>query len=116
MSYPIVIQGSLYVTTFDSSRDGIQGQCGAGVKGGSSVYKFNLPYNVAASGSSPTGYSQKIDIGTGIVAPAIGPNVGTNGDPIANGKTLITNTQPVPVPYASTKGLKKLSWYELNNN
>lgn len=120
MSYPIVIQGSLYVTTFDSSRDGIQGQCGAGVKGGSSLYKFNLPYNTSSSGSSPNGYSQKIDIGTGIVAPAVGPNVDPNGNssnpPTGSGKVLITNTEPVSVPYTSTKGLKKLSWYELNNN
>jgi type IV pilus assembly protein PilY1 len=36
MSYTIVINNDMFVTTFDGSRNGMSGDCGAGVKGESS--------------------------------------------------------------------------------
>ena len=44
LATPIVLGRRLFVTTFDASKPGIAGDCGAGVKGESFVSQFCLPF------------------------------------------------------------------------
>ncbi|MBV7609691.1 hypothetical protein, partial [Escherichia coli] len=41
---PLAMNYKLYVSTFDASKPGISGDCGAGVKGESMITAFCLPY------------------------------------------------------------------------
>lgn len=48
MGTPVAMNYKLYVSTFDSSKDGLSGDCGAGVKGESFISGFCLPYGQCA--------------------------------------------------------------------
>ena len=69
MSTPLVINNDMYVTTFDGSRDGLSGDCGAGVKGESFMTLFCMPYGQCSSGSAD---DYRLNLGAGIVGGAIG--------------------------------------------
>lgn len=52
---PTVLNSRMLVTTFDGSKDGLSGDCGAGVKGASFLSQFCMPFGqcVKATGNNP---------------------------------------------------------------
>lgn len=60
---PLAMNYRLYVSTFDSSKPGISGDCGAGVKGESLLTSFCLPFGQCASEDDAT---RGTPIGVGI--------------------------------------------------
>lgn len=75
---PVVLNYQLYASTFDSSKDGISGDCGAGVKGESFLNRFCMPYGQCAvgdagtSGNNCTGTKcDKTSLGAGIQTAAV---------------------------------------------
>lgn len=73
----IAINKDLYVGVFDGSKDGMSGDCGAGVKGESFVHRFCLPYGVCQTGRDTT--KDVLSLGAGIISPTTG--VCANNDP-----------------------------------
>ena len=69
MASPMVINNDMYVTSFDGSRDGLSGDCGAGVKGESFITLFCMPYGQCPSGSAE---SYRLNLGAGIVGGTLG--------------------------------------------
>ncbi|MDY6483453.1 pilus assembly protein [Acinetobacter faecalis] len=67
---PIVINNDLYVTTFDASKPGSSGACGAGVKGESFITLFCMPYGQCKGTGSTDDY--RLNLGAGIVGGALG--------------------------------------------
>ncbi|WP_180162866.1 hypothetical protein [Acinetobacter sp. YH12069] len=63
---PIAMNYVLYVTTFDGSRPGISGDCGAGVKGESYLSRLCLPYGQCDKTKFGTEWYGKDEIGVGI--------------------------------------------------
>jgi type IV pilus assembly protein PilY1 len=63
---PIAMNKVLYVTTFDGSRPGISGDCGAGVKGQSYLSRICLPYGQCDKTKFDSSWYNKDDIGVGI--------------------------------------------------
>lgn len=63
---PIAMNYVLYVTTFDGSRPGISGDCGAGVKGQSYLSRICLPYGQCDKTKFGTEWYGKDEIGVGI--------------------------------------------------
>lgn len=63
---PLAMNYRLYVSTFDSSKPGISGDCGAGVKGESLLTTFCLPFGQCKSKDFKDGGSRGIPIGIGI--------------------------------------------------
>ena len=110
MSLPIVINGDLYVTTFDSNAAGSSGTCGAGIKGESKLYRFEtLPYVTSPKSAS---------LGVGIIAPSVGAgsSAGT-GKRIVNTATSLSENlsdREILGSYPSKNRLLRLSWYEKN--
>ena len=66
---PLVIHHDMFVTTFDASKDGLSGDCGAGVKGESFMTLFCMPYGQCQSGSTTT---HRLNLGVGLVGGALG--------------------------------------------
>lgn len=83
MSTPIVIKNDMYVTTFDGSRDGLSGDCGAGVKGESFMTLFCMPFGQCATGGITT---YRLNVGAGIVGGAVGA-----GDGSGMQRLIVTN-------------------------
>lgn len=83
MSTPIVIGGDMFVTTFDGSKPGLSGDCGAGVKGESFMTLFCMPYGQCNSGSATT---YRLNLGAGIVGGAVGA-----GDASGKQRLIVTN-------------------------
>lgn len=79
----IAMGGSLYVTMYDAADNGTSTSCGAGVKGNSFTKRICLP-----TGVCPEDATYSYNLGSGIIAPQVGPGVGAHctGD---NCKTLI---------------------------
>ncbi|WP_146196623.1 PilC/PilY family type IV pilus protein, partial [Acinetobacter stercoris] len=84
MFRPTVINYDMYVATFDASKAGMSGECGAGVKGESFATLFCMPYGQCAKeyeagwhipGSASTNANQK-SLGVGIVGINILPGGG----------------------------------------
>lgn len=67
---PVALNNKLFVSTFDASKDGLSGDCGAGVKGASLMTTFCLPYGQCKS-SDPTGSGRSF-IGAGIHTITVG--------------------------------------------
>ena len=65
---PVAIGNDLYVSVFDSSKSGISGTCGAGVKGESFVHRFCLPYG----GCGRAATNDTFSLGVGIQGIPIG--------------------------------------------
>ena len=82
MATPIVIGGDMFVTTFDGSKPGLSGDCGAGVKGESFMTLFCMPYGQCDSGSATT---YRLNLGAGIVGGAVG--AGNTGEQ----RLIVTN-------------------------
>lgn len=75
---PIAMNYVLYVTTFDGSRPGISGDCGAGVKGESYLSRLCLPYGQCDKTKFGTEWYSKDEIGVGIhTGTVIGMNDGS---------------------------------------
>src|SRR5690606_5501595 len=87
---PLAMNYRLYVSTFDSSKPGISGDCGAGVKGESFLTTFCLPYGQCKSGGSrgkPIGIGiQNITTGNDNKCEGDECNDGDDGDD-SNGST-----------------------------
>lgn len=83
MATPIVIGGDMFVTTFDGSKPGLSGDCGAGVKGESFMTMFCMPYGQCNSGSATT---HRLNLGAGIVGGAVGA-----GDSAGRQRLIVTN-------------------------
>lgn len=76
MGDPVAINNNLYVSVFDSAAPGLSGDCGAGVKGASSVNRFCLPYSKCTDGS--TTQSNTLPLGAGIIGVTIGAGDGSS--------------------------------------
>jgi type IV pilus assembly protein PilY1 len=52
---PIILNSRMFVSTFDGSKPGLSGDCGAGVKGESFLQQFCMPYGqcIKATGGTP---------------------------------------------------------------
>lgn len=112
LSTPIVIKNDMFVSTFDGSKPGLSGDCGAGVKGESFTTLFCMPYGQCPNGSKD---SHRLSVGAGITAAAIGAQ--TDGETrviVANvdasggtGGSAILNKE-----YKATNSLVVQRWYE----
>lgn len=79
---PLVMNYKLYVSTFDASKPGISGDCGAGVKGESMITAFCLPYGQCASEPADS----RAVIGVGIHTVTVGgQDDGGGGEPDCEG-------------------------------
>lgn len=67
---PVVLNKKMFVSTFDASKDGLAGDCGAGVKGASIMTTFCMPFGQCKAGD-PTGTSHSF-IGPGIHTITVG--------------------------------------------
>ncbi|ANF82656.1 hypothetical protein A3K93_10940 [Acinetobacter sp. NCu2D-2] len=112
MSTPIVINNDLYVTTFDGSKDGLAGDCGAGVKGESFMTLFCMPYGQCNGGSVS---SYRLNLGAGIVGGAIGAGGGSGMQRliVANvDSTGISNNAILQKRYNTANQLIPQRWYD----
>lgn len=83
---PLAMNYKLYVSTFDASKPGISGDCGAGVKGESMLTAFCLPFGQCASQLKPS----RSVIGVGIHTVTVGGKKGGGG----GGEDCIGNSCP----------------------
>jgi type IV pilus assembly protein PilY1 len=113
MSTPIVINNDMYVTTFDGSKPGLSGDCGAGVKGESFMTLFCMPFGQCNSGSVST---HRLNLGAGIVGGAVGA-----GDSSGMQRLIVVNVDTTKVPqpnnilnarYNTINKLIPQRWYE----
>ena len=115
MSTPIVINNDLYVTTFDGSKDGLAGDCGAGVKGESFMTLFGMPYGQMNVQGNESGTSYRLNLGAGIVGGAVGAGDGSGMQRliVANvDATGITNNAILNKRYTTENKLIPQRWYE----
>lgn len=75
-STPIALNNRLFVSTFDGSKDGLSGDCGAGVKGESFLNQFCMPYGqcdktIASSTGISCSTGDGCSLGAGIQNTAI---------------------------------------------
>lgn len=73
---PIALNNRLFVSTFDGSKDGLSGDCGAGVKGESFLNQFCMPYGqcdktIASSTGISCSTGDGCSLGAGIQNTAI---------------------------------------------
>lgn len=125
----IAINYNLYVGTFDGSKAGLSGDCGAGVKGESFVERLCLPYSDCSTNPVSTetdANKNRISQGAGIILPVlgggeescIGDNCPSEGSPGSNPiRRILTNCQgsncgTVPIGIALKQRLIPLRWYE----
>lgn len=80
---PVALNKKLFVSTFDASKDGFAGDCGAGVKGASLMTTFCLPYGQCKSGDV-TGTTHSM-ISAGIHTITVGNDKNGGGDGSGNG-------------------------------
>ncbi|ENU79449.1 hypothetical protein F975_02694 [Acinetobacter sp. ANC 3789] len=111
LSAPLVINNDMYVTTFDGSKDGLSGTCGAGVKGNSFVTQFCMPYGQCSSSVyTSSSFINHTNIGAGIVAPSVGSTNSTGST-----RTLVTasgNLSSNRKIYSTSLSLIPQRWYE----
>lgn len=74
---PVVLNNKMFVSTFDASKDGLAGDCGAGVKGASLMTTFCMPFGQCKA-SDVTGTTHSM-IGAGIHTIAVGNDVSDGG-------------------------------------
>lgn len=114
MSTPIVMRNDMYVTSFDSSKDGLSGDCGAGVKGESFITLFCMPYGQCKAGNITT---FKLNIGVGIVGGAVGA-----GDSAGMARLMAANLNTSGISgneilkrrYQTVNKLIPQRWYDKN--
>ncbi|WP_291359190.1 pilus assembly protein, partial [Acinetobacter sp. UBA3025] len=68
---PVAMKSVLHVSTFDGSKPGISGDCGAGVKGESFVTRFCLPYGQCEPSKFGNDWFSKDNQGPGIHTIAV---------------------------------------------
>lgn len=76
---PIALNNKLFVSTFDASKDGLAGDCGAGVKGASLMTTFCLPFGQCAAGDVTGTTHTMIGAGIHTVTVGNGSSSGTGG-------------------------------------
>ncbi|ENW88353.1 hypothetical protein F906_00262 [Acinetobacter pseudolwoffii] len=138
---PLAMNYRLYVSTFDSSKPGISGDCGAGVKGESFMTTFCMPFGQCKS-SEEGGRGIPIGIGiqnitTGNDNKCIGDDCGDDDEDSGNGsgsgddedqvasssnycastggRILVTTTGAGGVGQATQMCLIPQRWYEKNS-
>lgn len=84
---PVVMNHRIYVSTFDSSKDGLSGKCGAGVKGESFVTTLCMPYGQC---DGEIDDARKI-IGAGIHTISVGNDKTDDTDPECQGEDECQN-------------------------
>lgn len=134
---PVVLNYQLYASTFDGSKDGISGDCGAGVKGESFLNRFCMPYGQCAvedkgtTGENCTGTKcDKTSLGAGIHTTAVrggddetNPDGGSGSDKDTGGTSagnycLSTGSRAAYTPFGGGTGeqteicLIPQRWYE----
>lgn len=112
-STPIVINNDMYVSTFDGSKDGLSGDCGAGVKGESFLTKFCMPYGQCAQTGVAANY--RLNLGAGITGGAIGAgDGGTTRLIVANTNTsnITGGSAIIGARYNTKMNLVTQRWYE----
>lgn len=87
---PVAIANDLYVSVFDSSKPGIEGQCGSGVKGETFVNRFCLPYGSCGTARNPTN-NDTFSLGVGILGISMGG--GATGEEDSRGITFLNSTK-----------------------
>ena len=111
---PLVINKDMFVTTFDSSKDGLSGDCGAGVKGESFMTLFCMPYGQCDGGSITT---HKLSLGVGLVGGAVGAgdSKGMTRLIVANLNTSgISGNAILAKRYLTVNKLIPQRWYDRN--
>ena len=75
---PVVLNSRMFVTTFDGSKDGLSGDCGAGVKGESFMSQFCMPFGQCNKPGGGDGDPQEecstgdgCSVGAGIQIPPV---------------------------------------------
>ncbi|QNX09056.1 pilus assembly protein PilY [Acinetobacter seifertii] len=114
MSIPLVINNDLFVSTFDASKSGLAGDCGAGVKGESFVNLFCMPYGQCASGTATT---SRLSLGAGITSASIGA-----ADTAGSTRLIVANVDTTNIKgnlikdkrYGTKLSLIPQRWYEKN--
>lgn len=87
---PIVLNNRMFVTTFDGSKDGLSGDCGAGVKGESFTNQFCMPFGQCpTTAGGGTGSIPECSTGDGC---SVGP--GIQQPPIVDDKECDPATDP----------------------
>lgn len=84
---PLAMNYKLYVSTFDASKPGISGDCGAGVKGESMLTAFCMPFGQCASQLEPS----RSVIGVGIHTVTVG---GKDGGGAGGGEECVGENCP----------------------
>ena len=112
MSTPLVINNDMYVTTFDGSKPGLSGDCGAGVKGESFMTLFCMPYGQCASGSATT---YRLNLGAGIVGGAVGAGDGSGMQRliVANVDSTNVNSKILENRYTILDKAIPKKWYDI---
>jgi type IV pilus assembly protein PilY1 len=112
LSTPIVLDNDLYVTTFDGSKAGLSGDCGAGVKGESFVYQFCMPYGVCTDAQiSASTFLKGKSLGAGIISPAVGSsNTAGSNRVLVSGNGALAGGQSKT--YSTPLSLVPVRWYE----
>ena len=107
---PTAIDYDLYVSSYDSSRLGLTGECGGGVQGVSKVQVFCMPFGQCSASeySTRTDNNYSDDHGPGIQNHAIAS--GGDGTTRLVGGTLTTNN--LNTTYATRVKLIAQRWYE----
>lgn len=109
-STPIVIANDMFVSTFDGSKPGLSGDCGAGVKGESFVTLFCMPYGQCSSGSATT---YKMNLGAGITNPTLGGGDGNTRSLVFNKDLTVAEKKgPMGDEYDVNNSLIVQRWYE----
>jgi len=101
---PLAMNYRLYVSTFDSSKPGISGDCGAGVKGESFMSTFCMPFGQCKSSNAADGGTRGEPIGIGIQNITTGNDkacVGANCDGQGGGGSGTENEQKSGVASSS---------------
>ena len=112
MSTPIVINNDVYITTFDGSKNGLAGDCGAGVKGESFMTLMCMPYGQCNGGSAST---YRLNLGAGIVGGAVGAGDGTGMQRliVANVDTTgMSDNEILKRRYMTANQLTPQRWYD----
>jgi type IV pilus assembly protein PilY1 len=112
LNTPAVIDYDLYVSSYDSSKQGFSGKCGGGVQGESKVTLFCMPFGQCVGSRGLTDSNSVMELGSGIRDFAIGAT--DNGlTRLITGQTSTDTGSVIPDERYSTKvKLIPQRWYE----
>lgn len=112
LNTPAVIDYDLYVSSYDSSKQGFSGTCGGGVQGESKVTLFCMPFGQCVASRGLTDSNSVMELGAGIRDFAIGAT--DNGlTRLITGETSTDTGSVIPDERYSTKvKLIPQRWYE----